>query len=82
MSHQPDSKGVIAERGYMKKGTPKSLIGAIKNGIYDSPDQEIVLNTVKDHVKDFIAQKFTATMIKADPETELILKELFEKIVK
>lgn len=62
-------------------GTPKSLTEAILNGMRDSFDQvsqKEKIRVVREHVKDYLAQKFTSVTLK-NPEIDEILQDLFQK---
>lgn len=64
----------------MRRGTPKSLIESVKNALDDQKDE----NGMHESVKDFIAQKFTVSICKAelnnDKTTADALKDLWFKI--
>ena len=67
-------------------GTPKTLIEAIENGNEQhvrsrSSYTSARASKVKSHVQDYLSQHFTKTMLE-HPESEEILKALFERIVK
>lgn len=68
--------------------TPKTLLGAIWNGLVDSnyeayPD---VLNRdeakiVEKHVRDFLAQRFAAAMLSTDPVIATAVGKLWKEII-
>lgn len=62
------------------EGTPTTLIHAIKNGIDSTHSNSPAV--IRDHVKDYLAQKFGAAMIAKDCDVYRynLLKELFDKI--
>lgn len=60
-------------------GTPKTLIGAIHNGL--ALDPELSDLNISAHVRDFLSQRFSVAMIN-HPEEAKMLKALFEEIVK
>jgi hypothetical protein len=60
--------------------TPKTLADAIENGLMQGPVSGIRTRTHAS-VRDFLAQKFGAMMIKEqDEHTQAALKELWHKI--
>lgn len=69
-------------------GTPKTLVGAIQNGINayrGAPWDRSELEEIRRHVKDFIAQKFTVARIQANRGTfgsEHDVMKLFEECTK
>ena len=64
----------------MKQGTPSTLNQAIYNGL-DNTNPDI---NIRDHVKDFLAQKFSIAFAKAElgQDAEDILEDLWEDIKK
>ena len=62
------------------KGSPKSLIQSIKNGLEDSgyDYSEKSADIIEQHVKDYLAQKFNVAMLKK----ELTVWDLWLLIVK
>lgn len=51
-----------------RKGTPSTLVEAIDNGLTDvATDANTALQR---HVRDYLAQKFNAAMLKAETESE------------
>lgn len=78
------------------KGTPKNLMEAIQNGLEADADSRFeyfekmtpelsTYNILYAHVKDFLAQKFSAAMIKAELgkfEPKSDLKSLYEQVTK
>lgn len=64
----------------MENGTPKSLLQAILNGMCIGPIKEAP-NTIKIHVRDFLAQKFSATCLLAKTPYELkMIQDLWFEI--
>lgn len=59
--------------------TPSTLVGAIKNGLQVGPLNQIS-ESVRAHVRDYLAQAFGAEMLK-HPENAEMLKKLFKQIV-
>lgn len=61
------------------KGTPKDLVGAIRNGQQAFHDGEFQLETdaIKTHVLDWLAQRFTAATM-----ANKMHLELWESIIK
>lgn len=61
------------------KGTPKTLKQAISNALSEcDPDvtaDEVYLQRIEEHVRDFLAQKFTPAMIR-----QMSIEELWESI--
>jgi hypothetical protein len=55
-------------------GTPKTIIEAINVGLTDGK--------LKEHVKDFLAQKFGVAMLLATPDEADRLRTLFQEIMK
>ena len=66
------------------KGTPQTLLLAIKNGLEDpeATDLDHQVDRVYDHVRDFIAQKFGPRFITSEGETLDMLDELFKDVTK
>lgn len=64
------------------RGTPKTLIEAIRNGLDDSKNNPELdsAEIIKAHVRDFMSQKVNAFMFKHET-LEAILMDVFEKIV-
>ena len=71
-------------------GTPKTLIGAIGNGIDSINDSEPLIDPdvyasieIHVHVEDFLRQKFAVSYLKNNdnPQTLESLKELLEEIL-
>lgn len=66
----------------LDKGTPKTLREAIDNGIDDAISVGYGESTFN-HVKDFIAQKFTPIMLReSDGEIQRMLQRLYEDLTK
>ena len=77
----------------MNNGTPKTMIQAIENGVIDSRERGRPVHlAVKDHVRDFTAQKFGTAYLQLDSWNNgergpliltptQILKQLFESLV-
>lgn len=72
----------------LNKGTPKTLMEAIKNAIefhsnYSDEHNTIDLeDVIHDHVRDFLAQKFGYITMKADDKHCAMIMDLFRKIVR
>lgn len=65
-------------------GTPKSLNQAIINALRQRNRRadDITVEVIREHVKDFIAQKFGAAMMSAETDqASNDLRKLFDKIV-
>ncbi len=59
------------------KGTPKTLEEAIHNGLCVGPLSDVVDRT-KQCIRDYLAQRFQAAMLKAHtPEQEALLEDLW-----
>lgn len=58
----------------MNQGTPLTLKQAIGNGSGDTED-------IKNHVRDFLAQKFTVAFMNANTDQEIALRALWNMIV-
>ncbi len=65
------------------KGTPRSLLEAIDNGIEaGGPNGELGHDTkIVAHVRDFLAQRFGAAMLAVDTAEAERLQTLFKNIV-
>lgn len=68
----------------MKQGTPKTMKEAIENGVRDcesreAHDPELKAHIIETHVRDFLAQKFAATMLSDDCQT---VSSLWQHITK
>lgn len=65
-------------KGPNMSGTPKTLNGAITNGIpFNDEFTAAQAESIETHVRDFLSQKFTTAMI-----ANLTLTELWELIIK
>lgn len=71
------------------QSTPKTLYGAILNGLGASLDHTpqnmeklILSHAVRIHVRDYIASKFAVAYLMGDAAQESDLKALFDAIVK
>jgi hypothetical protein len=62
----------------LRQGTPKTLRQAIENGLADEGREFCLEDRIKEHVTDFIAQKFSVALFE-DPCDER-LAELYFKI--
>ena len=67
--------------GAVPFGTPKTLLEAIQNGISASSAMTPVPDSIKAHVKDFLAQRFNVAMFEHD-EASKWLDALFKKITR
>lgn len=66
------------------KGTPKTLIEAIRNGLNEGANYSDTHTeaTIKAHIKDFLAQHFCKPMVKASsPEESARFKALFDRLI-
>jgi hypothetical protein len=62
------------------KGTPKTLEEAITNGIYEIFETSANTATIESHIRDFLAQRFGAMMLREENFQPSDLGELFEQI--
>lgn len=64
----------------MEQGTPKSLLQAIRNGMENVGVDRVDI-TLRVHVRDFLAQKFSATCLLARNPYELkMIQDLWFEI--
>jgi len=64
----------------MNGGTPKTLKEAIRNGASVAKGLEFD-ETIKKHVRDFMAQKFSVAMLKSETiKNKLEVEELLEEL--
>ncbi len=64
----------------MNNGTPKVMIEAIRNGMCIGPIKEAD-STIRLHIRDFLAQKFSSACLLAKTDNELkLIQDLWFEI--